>query len=224
MKVSDAILSRCSVRSYLDKPVDITLLGELLAKAARAPSGGNIQPWNIHVVSGGKLTRLKSIMDQRIIASPRGEKVEYEIYPKGMSSQYRIRTQEIGEALYTQLGISRDDKLERSKWFAKNFHFFDAPVGLFCYIDRSLGLPQWSDLGMYLQTLMLLLREEGMDSCAQECWALYPQTIDNFLEVPSSQMLFCGMSIGWRDPEALANRVVSPRVSVDDFVHFHLDN
>lgn len=222
MNVSEAVLSRSSVRSYLDKPVDMALLESLLVKAARAPSGGNIQPWSIHVVAGNKLAELKSIMDRRVVDSPFGETTEYEIYPRAMSPQYRQRTQEVGEALYTQLGISRDDKKSRAKWFAKNFHFFGAPVGLFCYIDRSLGRPQWSDLGMYLQTLMLLLREEGMDSCAQECWALYPETVDAFLQAPKEQMLFAGMSIGWGDPKAEVNMFSSPRVKPKDFLNFHI--
>lgn len=221
MNVSEAVSSRRSVRGFLDKPVDMDLMRTLLRKASLSPSGGNIQPWHIHIVSGEKLAELKAIMADRVIDAPGGEGAEYDIYPRDIVEPYRSRTFAIGEALYTRLGIPREDKAARARWFASNFQFFSAPVGLFCYVDRRNGPPQWSDLGMYLQTLMLLLREEGLDSCPQECWALYPRTLEKFLGTPAEQMLFTGMAIGWKDDEAAANGLVPPRAPLEDFAHFH---
>lgn len=197
------------------------MMRDLLQRAARAPSGGNLQPWHIHLVTGGRLVELKGLMRDRVAQCPKGEGAEYAIYPPDMAPLYRDRTFQIGEALYGRLEIDRSDKAARAKWFERNFDFFGAPVGLFCCVDRGHGPPQWSDLGMYLQTLMLLLRERGLDSCPQECWALYPATIGRFLDLPDEHMLFTGMAIGWMDPAEPANDFRSPRASLDEFVHFH---
>lgn len=221
MNVSEAVAGRRSIRRFLDRSVDPELLRDVLAKATRAPSGGNLQPWHIHVVSGQKLIDLKQIVARQVAAMPAGEGAEYDIYPKLLDDPYRQRTFQLGQVLYERLGIPREDKAGRARWFARNFEFFGAPVGLFCYVDRTHGPPQWSDLGMYLQTVMLLLREAGLDSCPQECWALYPRTIGDFLGAPAEQMLFTGMSIGWRDESAPENNGEIPRASIEEVVHFH---
>lgn len=218
--VSDAVRSRRSVRGFLDRPVDPQTIRRVLSTALRAPSGGNLQPWHLHVVGGEPLAELKAIMRQRLAESPEGDPAEYDIYPKKLPSPYRDRRFEIGEALYAALGIPREDKAGRARWFTRNFEFFGAPLALFCSVDRQMGLPQWSDLGMMLQTVMLLLREEGLDSCAQECWSVYSQTLHKFLALPQEQMLFCGMSIGYEDTSEPANRVVVPRAPIEEIVHF----
>jgi nitroreductase len=218
--VSEAIATRRSVRGFLDRPVDPQVLRNVLEKAARAPSGGNLQPWHIYVVGGDELTRLKEIMSKRVFEAPKGEPTEYDIYPKALGEPYASRRFEVGEDLYGHLGIPREDKAARMMWFARNFNFFGAPVALFCYVNRYMGPPQWSDLGMYLENVMLLLREEGLDSCPQECWAIYPQTIGEFLGAPAEWMLFTGMSIGWKDPDEPANRLVAKRVPLDEFAEF----
>ncbi len=220
MDVSEAIATRRSVRGFLDRPVDPQVLRNVLEKAARAPSGGNLQPWHIYVVGGDELTRLKEIMSKRVFEAPKGEPTEYDIYPKALGEPYASRRFEVGEDLYGHLGIPREDKAARMMWFARNFNFFGAPVALFCYVNRYMGPPQWSDLGMYLENVMLLLREEGLDSCPQECWAIYPQTIGEFLGAPAEWMLFTGMSIGWKDPDEPANRLVAKRVPLDEFAEF----
>jgi nitroreductase len=73
---------------------------------------------------------------------------------------------------------------------------------------------------MYLQTLMLLLVEHGLDSCAQECWAVYHRTVNDYLQSEPGMMLFCGMSIGYADPNAAINQWVSERVPLVDFAQF----
>jgi len=221
--VSAALASRRSVRAFLDRPVDAGLLRKLLEKAARAPSGGNLQPWHIHVVGGSKLDELKRIMRERVREAPGGEHFEYEIYPPKLDSPYRDRRYAMGETMYGSLGLKREDKAARAGWFARNFAFFDAPIALFCYIGRQLGPPQWSDMGMYLQSFMLLLREEGLDSCAQECWSIYPHTVSAFLSAPKEQLLFCGMAIGWREPAHPINQFPVPRAPAEEFLRFHLE-
>lgn len=220
MKVSQAVASRKSVRGFLDQPVPADTIRRVLDAAARAPSGGNLQPWHIHVIGGEALERLRGIMRERIAHAPKGEDREYHVYPPELVAPYRDRRFEVGEALYHYLGIPREDKARRLAQFANNFTFFGAPLALFCTVDRRMGPPQWSDLGMYLQTVMLLLREEGLDSCAQECWAMYPETIGSFLQLPAERMLFTGMAIGYEDPEAPANQLRAARAPLTEFAEF----
>ncbi len=220
MRVSEAVGSRRSVRGFLPTPVDGAVIRRVLDRAARSPSGGNLQPWHIDVVGGEPLAALKAIMLDRVRMAPGGEPTEYDIYPKTLPDRNKTFRFEVGEDLYGALGIPREDKRARLLWFAQNFQFFGAPLALFCSVDRTMGPPQWSDLGMFLQTVMLLLREEGFDSCAQECWAIYPATIGKFLDLPPERMLFCGMAIGFADPVAPANTMSSRRAAVDDFATF----
>ncbi len=222
MNVSEAVRTRRSVRAFTDRPVDLEQLRGILNLAARAPSGGNLQPWHIHVVAGERMVALKALMARRVAEEPGGEGTEYAIYPPALDTPFRDRRFAVGEAMYAQIGVAREDKAGRRNWFARNYQFFGAPVALFCYVDRRHGPPQWSDCGMYLQTLMLLLREAGMDSCPQECWALYHRTIGAFLGAPEGQMLFTGMSIGWRDEDAAVNGLVSERASEAEFLRFHV--
>lgn len=218
--VTDAVDSRRSVRGFLTNPVDGALIRDVLSRAARAPSGGNLQPWHIHVVGGDALDELKGIMRRRLEEVPQGEPREYDVYPPNLHSPYRERRFQVGEDMYGLIGIPRENKDARRRWFARNFQFFGAPLALFCYVDRRMGPPQWSDLGMYLQTAMLLLREAGVDSCAQECWSLYPQTIARFVDAPEEQMLFTGMSIGYPDPDEPVNQLRARRAPLDEFARF----
>lgn len=220
MNVSEAVASRRSVRGFLDTPVSGETIRRVLAKASRSPSGGNTQPWHIQVIAGEPLATLKTIMQQKIAAGPANEPTEYDIYPKEFVSPYKDRNFKVGQDMYGHIGIPREDKAGRRQWFQRNFQFFGAPLALFCSVDRRMGPPQWSDLGMFLQTVMLLLREEGLDSCAQECWAIYPKTIGDFLQLPPERMLFCGMAIGVADPDEPANRLVSERAPLEEFAEF----
>jgi nitroreductase len=218
MDVHEAVASRRSVRGFLPTPVDGAVIRRVVERAARAPSGGNLQPWHVDVVAGEPLAELKAIISERLAAG--SETPEYAIYPANLPEPYRTRSFTVGEDLYAALGVPRDDKAGRRRWFARNFQFFDAPCALFTSVDRTMGPPQWSDLGMYLQTVMLLLQEEGLDSCAQECWAIYPATVGGFLGLPPERMLFCGMAIGHADPAHPANAMRARRAPVEDFATF----
>jgi nitroreductase len=220
MSVSEALLNRRSVRGFLNQSVPAQLLRRLVAAAARAPSGGNLQPWHIYVLSGPPLEALRSEMARRVVELPRGESKEYDIYPPDLKSPYNERRLQVAEALYGAIGLPREDKSARRAQFNENFRFFGAPVGLFCYVDRRLGPPQWSDLGMYLQSLMLLALEEGLATCPQECWSLYPQTVAQFVSPPPELMLFCGMAIGYEDKAVKANALRTIRAPVEEFATF----
>lgn len=219
MTVEDAVIARRSVRSFTDEPVDPGLLRHLVAQAGRAPSGGNLQPWHIDILGGEALTRFRAEMAAKLSAGHR-EAPAYMIYPLELDDPYEARRVAIGEAMYGHLGIPRDDRAARRQWFARNFDFFGAPVALFCTVRRTMGPPQWSDLGMYLQTLMLLLADHGLASCPQECWAMYPETVTRFLGTPDDRMLFCGMAIGHEDQAHPANALRSTRAPLDEWATF----
>ena len=220
MNVYEAVESRRSVRQFLDKPVAPEVIRRVLQAALRAPSGGNLQPWHIHVVGGERLDELKAIMQRRVQEEPTGEGSEYDIYPRELVSPYRDRRFAVGEAMYARLGIAREDKAARRRWFARNYQFFGAPLALFCTVDRRMGPPQWSDLGMMLENVMLLLRAEGLDSCAQECWAVYPRTIGAFLGLPGERMLFTGMAIGYADRGKPLDALVTERAPLAEVAEF----
>lgn len=220
MKVSQAIEARTSVRAFTEKPVKIELVKSVFERASRAPSGSNLQPWRMVILSPEKLAELNILMQKRLNgeAHPDGDKQEYQIHPDKLKEPYRTSRFEVGEDMYTLLGISREEKPKRREWFANNFRFFGAPAAAFCFVDRQMGPPQWSDLGMYLQTAMLLFQEEGIDTCPQECWAMYPKTIHEFCEMPEELMLFCGMAIGYRDTLHPVNKLKSKRAPTDTWL------
>jgi nitroreductase len=220
MNIQDAIASRRSVRSFLDRPVPADTIRRVLELALRAPSGGNLQPWHLHVVGGDRLIELKTLMRERVQQAPTGEGNEYDIYPRELVVPYRDRRYAVGEAMYARLAIPREDKAARLQWLGRNYQFFGAPLALFCSVDRRMGPPQWSDLGMLLQNVMLLLRAEGLDSCAQECWAIYPKTIGNFLSLPAERMLFTGMSIGHADPDHALEGFMTERAPLAEVAEF----
>ena len=159
MNVSEALQSRISCRAYLDKPVPEEHIREILEKAKRAPSGGNLQPWHVYVMSGDKLQTFVSSVAEKVAANPKGEGSEYDIYPKGLSEPYKARRSKCGEDMYAAIDVKRDDKIGRMMQFARNFELFGAPSALFFSIDRQMGLGQWADLGMFLQSIMLVARE-----------------------------------------------------------------
>ena len=215
MQVSEAVALRKSVRQFTDKPVTDDTLRELLTLAARSPSGGNVQPWRIYVVNGESMTRFRDYIADRPI-----EAGEYDIYPANLWEPYRTNRFELGEAMYSSLGIGREDKAGRFEQFARNGDFFGAPAALFSYVDRGMGRPQWSDLGMFLQTLMLLAQEAGLDTCPQEYWSVRHGAVTEFVGAPDNEMLFCGMAIGHADADAPVNALVSERMPLDQWATF----
>ena len=216
MDVTAAVHTRISVREFLPDPVDDAVLRQLLVDASYAPSGGNLQPWRIYVVNGESMTRLREYLPTQ----PPLEAGEYDIYPKALTEPYRTNRFTIGEQMYATLGIARDDKQGRFQQFARNGDFFGAPAALFCFVDRQMGLPQWSDLGMFLQTFMLLAVERGLATCAQEYWSVRHGAIGSFVEAPDNEMLFCGMSVGYADPAAPVNALRSERMPLDQWARF----
>ena len=216
MDVIDAVNKRMSVRQFLDTPVPDEVLRQLIIDASRAPSGGNVQPWRIYAINGDTMTRLLQFLEDK----PQAEEPEYAMYPSGLSEPYRTNRFALGEQMYEKLGIPREDKAGRLRQVARNNVFFDAPAAIFCYVDRMMDKPQWSDLGMYLQTFMLLAQERGLDTCPQEYWSLRHGAVGEFIGVPENEMMFCGVAIGHADPSAPVNSLRSERMPFDQFARF----
>ncbi len=206
VNVTEAVTSRHSVRAFLDRPVSQQVINQLLEVARWTPSGGNLQPWHVYGVIGGSLNRLKQEVATKLADCPRGEGGEYHVYPPKLKEPYRSRRFKCGEDLYASIGVAREDKAGRLNQFAENFRFFGAPAALFFAVDRSMQQGQWSDLGMFIQTVMLLAREQGLHTCAQEAWSYWPQTVGEFLQLPDELMLFCGLAIGYKDDEHPINQ------------------
>lgn len=202
MDIYEAVETRRAVREFTDRPVPKETLERVLAAAARTPSGGNIQPWNTYVLTGAPLAELKKRTGGRLAAGDPGDEREFEIYPPDLKSPYRERRFAAGEQRFGALGIAREDKRARSRSIAGNWDCFGAPAALFCYIDRAMGSAQWADVGMYLQTVMLLLRAEGLHSCPQKAWSVYRTSVAQIVAPPPELILFCGVSIGYADEAA----------------------
>ena len=221
MNVRDAIEARMSCRAFLPTPVPETAVRTILEQARRCPSGGNVQPWRVYALTGAPLADLVAQVHAQIETLPLGEpETEYDIYPPDLGEPYKGRRFQCGEDMYATIQVTRENRAARLQHFQRNFEFFGAPVGLFFCLDRHLGPPQWSDLGMFMLSVMLLAREHGLDTCAQEAWSRWPKTVGAFLGLPSELMLFAGMALGHGDPAHPLNTLRTARATVEEFTTF----
>ena len=220
MNVTEAVTSRRSIRQFLDKPVDKAVLERVLETAQRSPSGGNTQPWNAVIVGGDELTRITAAIKAKAATAPMGENMEYAIYPKDLDGRYEEQRRSVGREMFNSIGLERGDSAGRIAQMARNWDSFDAPVQLFTYTRKYMGPPQWSDMGMWLQTVMLLLREAGLDSCSQEIWAMYGSYMRELLGIDDDHIFFCGMAIGYRDADAPINNFDVSRIPIGDAIEF----
>jgi nitroreductase len=218
MNVSEAMNARMSVRAFLDKPVPRQVVEDILLAAGRAPSGGNLQPWRVWALANDEMVRFKALVAGRQKVQPKGEGTEYNIYPPDLTEPYVARRFKNGEDLYRALRIAREDRPQRQKQFARNFEFFGAPVGLIFVIERQMGSAQWTDLGMYMQSIMLLAVERGLGTCSQEAWALWHKTIREFLELPDNLMVFCGMALGYPELNHPVNSLRTDRAEPSEYI------
>ena len=217
MNVAEAVASRRSIRAFKDTPVDLATLRRVLDRARMAPSGCNFQPWQATVLTGEPL---KALQDKMLAAEPQ-DPIEYSFSEPNASPRHLARLQELGACMYGAMEIGRSDKDARGDFARQNIISFGAPALLVCYFERFMGPPQWSDVGMWLQTIMLLLREEGLDSCPQEWMSLFARLIKDHIGVDDeTHILFCGLAIGHRDPDAPVNNFERPRVALDEQVRF----
>ena len=217
MDVSAALATRKSIRAFSDRPVPIRIVREILELSARAPSGSNLQPWRVYALLGQAREELIRRVKSKLAELPRGESPEYNIHPPDLCEPYSSRYFRAASLMYGAIGISREDMGARQRHLAKNWEFYGAPVGLIFTIHRRMEPGQWADLGMYMQSAMLLARGYGLDTCAQEAWALWPRTLRECLSIPDHDMVVCGMALGHSDPHAPVNRFDSERAAFQEY-------
>lgn len=218
--VENAIKSRKSVRGFLPKAVDLELIEDILSAAAFAPSGSNTQPWKVHVVTGETRDRLATaLVDAHNSKAPQNR--EYEYYPTEWRSPYTERRRAAGWGLYSLLGIEKGDRNASFRQHARNFEFFGAPTVLIFTIDNDLGTGSWLDYGMFLQNIMIAAVARGLGTCPQAALANYPQLIRDELDIPSTEIVMCGIAIGYEDPDNPANAFRTARMAPSEFTTVH---
>lgn len=216
MNVTEAVLARKSIRQFLPTPVADETIRSLLERASRSPSRSNYQPWRIFVLNGESMEALRAEADGREL-EPEG----YEISHPTIWQPYRSARFDVLKQIFERVGIGLQDyEARQNHLHDSNYESFGAPASLFCFVDKRLGKAQWTDLGMFLQTFMLLAQEAGLDTCAQEYWAKRSNQVSEFVGAPEELMLVCGMAIGYRDPDAEVNKVASERIPLDEWATF----
>ncbi len=220
MDVFEAVASRYSCRAFLPKPVPEKIVRDIVERASRAPSAGNMQAWRVYALAGSRVEELKALLAPRMNELPKGEGGDYRIYPDPMGEPYRARSFKVGELLYESIGVPRADKPARYQQYARNFQLFGAPVGLFFAVERAHGVAQWADIGGLLQTVMLVARGHGLHTCPQQAWVSWHKTMRSFLNLPDNLMIYSGMALGYADDSAPINGWRAPRDPLDTFASF----
>jgi nitroreductase len=220
--VDAAIASRRSIRAFLPTPVAREDIEAILAVSARAPSGTNIQPWKVTVLTGAAKQRLSeailAVYQDKEAAGAHTE--EYAYYPRQWKSPFIERRRKVGWDLYALLGLTREDKAGMAAQHGRNYRFFDAPVGLIFTIDRVLEQGSWLDYGMFLQNIMVAARGRGLDTCPQAAFTQFHRIIAEQLGLPDNETVVCGMALGFADPAKIENSLVTERAPLTDFVRF----
>jgi nitroreductase len=221
MDVNVALRARISTRAFLPRPVSKELLTAVLDDARWSPSGGNLQPWKVVAVAGSARQAVIDAVNAAAAQDPSSQEGDHPMYPAELWEPLRTRRYQLGEQMYEQLGIPRDDKAARFARLMENFNFFGAPVGLFFITDDRMGAGQWAHLGMFMQSLALAAVEHGLATCMQEAWAMRRATLKEHFALDAHDYVYCGMSLGYADPDQAVNRLRSERVSVDEFTTWH---
>lgn len=220
MHVDAAIRSRKSVRRFLPLSIPRHVIEHILQLAARAPSGNNVQPWHVHVLTGDA----KQAFCTDILAAAESNEThnaEYSYYPDNWFEPYQSRRRANGFGLYETLGIARDDLPARERQHLRNYQFFDAPIGLLISLDRRLNTGSYMDLGMFIQNILLAARGQGLHTCAQAAFAWYHQIARQHVPLPDEHILVCGIALGHEDPNAAENSLKTPREAATNFTSFH---
>ena len=219
MNLNELIKSRYSVRRFTDDTVDIKTIREILEISSNAPSGGNIQPWKVYVVTGRTKEKLiKKVLNN--FDNGVQEKIEYDIYPNPLDEEYKRRRSECARDMYTALSIKQDDTELRLSQIRENFKFFGAPVGMIVTIDSAFAENGWGHVGMFIQNICLSAVDNDMGTCLQESWSIYPETVKDFLNIPDNEVVWCGIALGYPNKEHPINNYRTSRESIEKFVTF----
>lgn len=218
--VFEAARTRRSIRAYKSDPVSLEVVRDIVALGRHAPSGSNIQPWRVHVLTGTALRRVGEAIQSAFLSDEPGHKRDYDYYTDPIYEPYLARRRQCGWGLYGTLGIGRGDREKSRAYRATNYDFFGAPVGLVFTIDRKLEKGSWLDYGMFLQTIMLAARAKGLHTCPEAAIASYPDIVRRELGITDDWVVICGMAMGHADPDAVVNTFQPPRIALDDYAVF----
>ena len=220
LSVEEAIMTRRSMRAFLPDPVSRETVEEILNVSARAPSGTNSQPWMTYVLAGDAKEALSAAILKAFDAGGEGHSAEIPIYPDEFQEPYLGRRRKVGWDLYGLLGIEKGDKEKMHAQHARNFKFFDAPVGLMFTMHREMPASNILDFGMYLENVMLMARQMGLHTCPQVAFTQYHRVIREHLPIDEREVVMCGMSLGHADPDAVENTLVTEREPLDAYTEF----
>jgi len=219
MNIKEAIEKRFSVRAFTKEVPDIETIKAILKTAGTAPSGGNIQPWKVYVLTD----RAKNELSKKTLYNfDNGvqEDIEYDIYPKPLDDEYKKRRYKCGADMYNALAIDKDDLDSRFKQIRENYNFFGAPLGMIITIDKSFGKNGWGHVGMFLENLWLSAIDYGLGICLQESWSIYPKTVKEVTKHPDNEIVWCGVAVGYEDSSNPINQYRTKREDLDSFVKF----
>jgi nitroreductase len=220
MNVETAVRERKSVRAFKKEAISLDEIRAILDIARHSPSGGNLQPWKMIVLAGDELATVAKLGQATMASNPRGEAEEHPIYPAEVVEPYRSRRYKVGEDMYAILGIPREDKFARIGQMAQNFAFFGAPCAIFFVIDKNMGHGQWAHMGMLMQTICLVAEERGVATCMQEAWGMTRKTLAKHFGLADSEMIYCGMALGYEDKNARVNSLRTDRAPLDEIAVF----
>ena len=221
MTPANAILTRRSTRAFLPNPVPRETIEEILRIASHAPSGSNIQPWRVHVMTGETLARVVADMEAAFLDDETGHGREYKYYTESWEEPWLGRRRACGWGLYGMLGIGKGERDKSKAYRVQNYRFFGAPVGMVFTIDKKLELGAWIDYGMFLQNIMVAARGFGLHTCPEASIAEYPKILRPHLGIGDGELVMCGMALGEADPDALVNTFQPQRCTVAEFATFH---
>ncbi len=220
MDVSDALKRRISTRAFLDTPVTEDQLREIFDEARYAASGGNVQPWRVVAVAGEARDKVIQAVQKKLAENPLENEADFPVYPEKLWEPYRSRRFEVGEDMYALMGVPREDKGARLAWLMQNYEFFGAPVGLFFAIDERMNQNQWAHLGMFMMSIALSAEAKGLATCFQEAWTPHCKTVAEAIGIEAPYVVYCGMAVGYAEPDATVNQLRSKRAGIDEFARF----
>lgn len=211
---------RQSKRGFLDQPVAIEVVREILSDAKYAPSSSNTQPWRCYVVTGSAREKLSDAAVAAYRANPDGLPHEYPFFPEELPAPYAARFGTFRGMLGDAQGVLRSDVVGRRRDVERQFRFFGAPVGLIFTMDRRLEWASFLCYGCFLQNVMLAARARGLDTCPQQIWSLQSEVLRSTLAIPDADMVVAGMSLGYADNSIPENNMAISKLDVDEFASF----
>ncbi len=221
INVHEAILSRRSVRAFEKKPISLDIIENILKIASRAPSGTNIQPWNVDILTGLALKKFTAEIKNEFLENRNNHSLERLHYMKKFKEPYLKRRRKVGWDLYSLLGIKKGDYKKTSDFHSKNYEFFGAPVGMIFSIEKDLGWMSWLDYGMFIQNICIASRGYGLHSCPQAAWGLFHKKIAEILKIKKNHVVHCGLALGYENIKENINNLRTERESPSEFVTFH---